>query len=73
MNTEQAIEQMERCYAGCAVMNSDNREFVDFVISALRAQQEREKGCTYCMQPEIYARKSQLYCDMCGRKLEVEK
>jgi hypothetical protein len=41
-DTEKAISQMERCYAGCAAMNSDNREFVDFVIAAFRAQQERE-------------------------------
>jgi len=38
---EQAIGQMERCYSGCAVMNSENREFVDFVINALRTQSER--------------------------------
>ena len=52
MNTEckyeQAIGQMERCYSGCAIMNFDNREFVDFVISVLHTQQEQEKGCEYC-------------------------
>lgn len=42
MNIEQAIEQARKCYNGCGMMNSDNKDFIDTVIAALRSQAEKE-------------------------------
>ena len=36
MTTEMAIGQMQRCFAGCGQLNSDNHDFIEFVIDALK-------------------------------------
>lgn len=42
-------------------------------VEAIKEKLKRDKGCTYCMSPEIFARSSQIYCDMCGRRLEPKE
>lgn len=40
-------------------------------ISALRAQQEREKGCEMCNgRDALLLRKAHKYCKYCGRRLK---
>lgn len=44
-------------------------EAMKMAIAALREQEERSKGCEWCVSS---AWMNNRFCPMCGRKLEVE-
>ena len=85
MNTGKAIRQFEEFKKngyGHSFLPSTGS--IEAAIFALRAQQEREKGCEYCEIAEhnegvLPVEKDTMcglklnYCPMCGRKLETNE
>ena len=78
MNNEEAIEILKDIYPSRKQIVTgeypDVAEALDIALSALRAQEEREKKCEWCnkympdSERHIYA-----YCPICGKNLEVTK
>lgn len=69
MTREEAIWRLENCLdcTDCFTCGSHDTALV-MAVAALREQEERSKGCEFCMT-SVWQNAN--YCPRCGRKLEV--
>ena len=71
MTRERAIRLAERWSEEgvCTLRDGEAKEYHAMCLAALREQEERSKGCEFCMT-SVWQNAN--YCPRCGRKLEVE-
>ena len=75
MTTEQAIKSLENIveYWSC---KPTEQQAAELALTALKEQQERDKGCVWCKENNKVFHDGQhfhLFCSYCGKRLEVER
>ena len=71
MTIEEAIKELHEIRPRGGIIPQSRAEAIDIAVVAMRAQQEREKGCKFCNTSNDREETNVSYCPHCGRKLSV--